>query len=229
MHNQNDKNSEKRSKHFNRMQAPENIKYSDHDRSSKSSHMISAFNQSMPTFLSTSSSFSQHDSDSCSHIQRNNGEKPKFNQIDYQFSEPQTDISSFSSTNLHSNIRTSRQLTKSNMSIPYNRFNFNNFQNSVQPKDKLNHLKLNNSVNTMASCNAPKHVERYSNFPTSETKPSSPRLDPSQVPRPLTTESEVIFFETRLNNQHQIPPPAYSNYITKDCGNCSPRYHISLY
>ncbi|XP_068661634.1 protein transport protein SEC24 C-like [Aristolochia californica] len=49
------------------------------------------------------------------------------------------------------------------------------------------------------------------------------RIDPNQIPRPFPNSSAIIF-ETRQNNQACIPPPATSDYIVKDTGNCSPRY-----
>ncbi|KAG9454824.1 hypothetical protein H6P81_007728 [Aristolochia fimbriata] len=63
------------------------------------------------------------------------------------------------------------------------------------------------------------------------THPSAPgasvggpsRIDPNQIPRPFPNSSAIIF-ETRQNNQACIPPPATSDYIVKDTGNCSPRY-----
>lgn len=52
------------------------------------------------------------------------------------------------------------------------------------------------------------------------TTPS--KIDPNQIPRPMASGS-VITFETRQGNQANIPPPAISDYIVKDCGNSSPR------
>ncbi|XP_077250435.1 protein transport protein SEC24 C-like [Tasmannia lanceolata] len=49
------------------------------------------------------------------------------------------------------------------------------------------------------------------------------KIDPDQIPRP-NPSSSVILFETRQNNQAGYPPPATSDYIVKDTGNCSPRY-----
>ncbi|XP_051147877.1 protein transport protein Sec24-like CEF [Andrographis paniculata] len=49
------------------------------------------------------------------------------------------------------------------------------------------------------------------------------KIDPNQIPR-LTPNSTVIFHETRQDNQANPPPPATSDYIVKDAGNCSPRY-----
>ncbi|KAL5994533.1 hypothetical protein ACLOJK_024586 [Asimina triloba] len=49
------------------------------------------------------------------------------------------------------------------------------------------------------------------------------KIDPNQIPRPIPS-SLVAVFETRQNNQANIPPPATSDYIVKDSGNCSPRY-----
>lgn len=49
------------------------------------------------------------------------------------------------------------------------------------------------------------------------------RIDPNQIPRPLSTSTSLIF-ETRSNNQANLPPSATSDFIVKDTGNCSPRY-----
>lgn len=49
------------------------------------------------------------------------------------------------------------------------------------------------------------------------------KIDPNQIPRPVSSSSMAIF-ETRQNNQANTPPPATSDYIVKDTGNCSPRY-----
>ncbi|KAI4313465.1 hypothetical protein L6164_026446 [Bauhinia variegata] len=49
------------------------------------------------------------------------------------------------------------------------------------------------------------------------------KIDPNQIPRPSPSTS-VIFHETRQGNQATIPPPAMSDYIVRDTGNCSPRY-----
>ncbi|KAL3835375.1 hypothetical protein ACJIZ3_010111 [Penstemon smallii] len=49
------------------------------------------------------------------------------------------------------------------------------------------------------------------------------KIDPNQIPR-LAPSSTVILHETRQENQANPPPPATSDYIVKDTGNCSPRY-----
>ncbi|KAF5204290.1 transport protein Sec24-like [Thalictrum thalictroides] len=51
----------------------------------------------------------------------------------------------------------------------------------------------------------------------------SSKIDPNQIPRPFPTSSGIVF-ETRVNGQANIPPPASSEYVVKDTGNCSPRY-----
>ncbi|KAJ4872629.1 Protein transport protein Sec24-like [Raphanus sativus] len=53
--------------------------------------------------------------------------------------------------------------------------------------------------------------------------PGPSRIDPNQIPRPGSSSSPVVF-ETRHSNQANPPPPATSDYIVKDTGNCSPRY-----
>ncbi|XVF31201.1 hypothetical protein REPUB_Repub16aG0125100 [Reevesia pubescens] len=45
----------------------------------------------------------------------------------------------------------------------------------------------------------------------------------NQVPRP-SPNSSIILHDTRQSNQANPPPPATSDYIVKDTGNCSPRY-----
>ncbi|KAH1190561.1 Protein transport protein Sec24-like [Glycine max] len=49
------------------------------------------------------------------------------------------------------------------------------------------------------------------------------KIDPNQIPRP-TPGSSVILHDTRQGNQATIPPPATSDFIVRDTGNCSPRY-----
>ncbi|CAI8605195.1 unnamed protein product [Vicia faba] len=49
------------------------------------------------------------------------------------------------------------------------------------------------------------------------------KIDPNQIPRP-TPGSTVIMHDTRQGNQATIPPPATSDFIVRDTGNCSPRY-----
>ncbi|KAG6775195.1 hypothetical protein POTOM_018634 [Populus tomentosa] len=49
------------------------------------------------------------------------------------------------------------------------------------------------------------------------------KIDPNQIPRPIPGYS-VILHDTRSGNQANPPPPATSDYIVTDTGNCSPRY-----
>ncbi|KAJ6996198.1 protein transport protein Sec24-like, partial [Populus alba x Populus x berolinensis] len=49
------------------------------------------------------------------------------------------------------------------------------------------------------------------------------KIDPNQIPRPIPGSS-VILHDTRSGNQANPPPPATSDYIVTDTGNCSPRY-----
>ncbi|XP_018839308.1 protein transport protein Sec24-like At4g32640 [Juglans regia] len=49
------------------------------------------------------------------------------------------------------------------------------------------------------------------------------KIDPNQIPRPIPSSSAILF-ETRHGNQANPPPPATSDYIVRDTGNCSPRY-----
>ncbi|XP_004298636.1 PREDICTED: protein transport protein Sec24-like At4g32640 isoform X1 [Fragaria vesca subsp. vesca] len=48
------------------------------------------------------------------------------------------------------------------------------------------------------------------------------KIDPNQIPRPAP-DSSVVLHETRQGNQANPPPPATSDYIVRDTGNCSPR------
>ncbi|KAK1417403.1 hypothetical protein QVD17_26530 [Tagetes erecta] len=49
------------------------------------------------------------------------------------------------------------------------------------------------------------------------------KIDPNQIPRPVPSSS-VLMHETRQGNQANPPPPATSEFIVRDTGNCSPRY-----
>nr|XP_016479832.1 PREDICTED: protein transport protein Sec24-like At4g32640 [Nicotiana tabacum] len=49
------------------------------------------------------------------------------------------------------------------------------------------------------------------------------KIDSDNVPRPIPN-SAVILHATRQGNQANPPPPATSDYIFRDNGNCSPRY-----
>lgn len=49
------------------------------------------------------------------------------------------------------------------------------------------------------------------------------KIDPNQIPRPIPNSS-VLIHETRQGNQANPPPPATSEFIVRDTGNCSPRY-----
>lgn len=69
-------------------------------------------------------------------------------------------------------------------------------------------------------------------MPSTPTMPYSPhagaqvstpsKIDPNQIPRPIT-ETSVTIFETRQGGQAAVPPAASSEFIVKDTGNCSPR------
>ncbi|KAL6545603.1 Protein transport protein Sec24B [Orobanche gracilis] len=50
-----------------------------------------------------------------------------------------------------------------------------------------------------------------------------PSIDPDQIPR-LSLSSDVFYHDTLKDNQANPPPPAASDYIVRDTGNCSPRY-----
>ncbi|XP_071724214.1 protein transport protein SEC24 C-like, partial [Rutidosis leptorrhynchoides] len=49
------------------------------------------------------------------------------------------------------------------------------------------------------------------------------KIDRSQIPRPIPSPS-VTLHDTRQGNQANPPPPATTDYIVRDTGNCSPRY-----
>ncbi|KAK8597256.1 hypothetical protein V6N13_001894 [Hibiscus sabdariffa] len=49
------------------------------------------------------------------------------------------------------------------------------------------------------------------------------KIDPNQIPRPIPSSSPTVY-ETRQGNSANPPPPATSDYIVRDTGNCSPRY-----
>ncbi|MEW5312483.1 MAG: hypothetical protein WDW38_004115 [Sanguina aurantia] len=57
-----------------------------------------------------------------------------------------------------------------------------------------------------------------------QTQRSTNRIDPSQIPRPVSSPTEVQIFDTRLAGQHNKPPPAASRFLVRDWGSCSPRY-----
>ncbi|GFP93792.1 protein transport protein sec24-like at4g32640, partial [Phtheirospermum japonicum] len=61
------------------------------------------------------------------------------------------------------------------------------------------------------------------NQPMGMSQTGQSKIDPNQIPS-LTPSSAVILHETPEGNQANPPPPATSEYIVKDTGNCSPRY-----
>ncbi|GAV90421.1 Gelsolin domain-containing protein/zf-Sec23_Sec24 domain-containing protein/Sec23_trunk domain-containing protein/Sec23_helical domain-containing protein/Sec23_BS domain-containing protein [Cephalotus follicularis] len=63
------------------------------------------------------------------------------------------------------------------------------------------------------------HAIGQSGSPMAGTK-----IDRAQIPRPVPNSSSVVLHDTRQGNQANIPPPASSEYIVRDTGNCSPRY-----
>ncbi|CAO2841330.1 unnamed protein product [Amaranthus hypochondriacus] len=80
---------------------------------------------------------------------------------------------------------------------------------SVQPP-RMYGMPPPGTIQTMAAMSA-----------ISQTGPS--KIDPNQIPRPLPNSS-VVVHETRVGNQAAFPPPATTEYVAKDTGNCSPRY-----
>ncbi|XP_010436286.1 PREDICTED: protein transport protein Sec24-like At4g32640 [Camelina sativa] len=71
--------------------------------------------------------------------------------------------------------------------------------------------------------------QSMTNIPTAMDQPGAAapggpaRIDPNQIPRPGSSSSPTVF-ETRQSNQANPPPPATSDYVVRDTGNCSPRY-----
>ncbi|KAI3495742.1 hypothetical protein L1887_38088 [Cichorium endivia] len=59
--------------------------------------------------------------------------------------------------------------------------------------------------------------------PTGPSGTGPSRIDPNQIPRPIPNSS-ILLHETRHGNQANPPPPATSEFIARDTGNCSPRY-----
>ncbi|XP_022889925.1 protein transport protein Sec24-like At4g32640 [Olea europaea var. sylvestris] len=57
---------------------------------------------------------------------------------------------------------------------------------------------------------------------TGAAEPARSKVDLNHIPRPIPS-SIVILLEIRQGNQANPPPPATSDYIIKDTGNCSPR------
>ncbi|KAK1288191.1 Protein transport protein Sec24-like CEF [Acorus calamus] len=49
------------------------------------------------------------------------------------------------------------------------------------------------------------------------------KINPDQIPHPMSSSSAAVF-HTLLGNQVNTPPPATTDFIVKDTGNCSPRY-----
>ncbi|KAJ4810599.1 Protein transport protein sec24 [Rhynchospora pubera] len=50
------------------------------------------------------------------------------------------------------------------------------------------------------------------------------KIDPNQIPRPVpSSNSSLVYFETRQGSVVSPPPPATSDFIVRDAGNCSPR------
>jgi protein transport protein SEC24 len=49
------------------------------------------------------------------------------------------------------------------------------------------------------------------------------KIDPNQIPRPVPSSSSLAYFDTRQGTVVSPPPPATSDFIVRDTGNCSPR------
>nr|CAD1831564.1 unnamed protein product [Ananas comosus var. bracteatus] len=95
------------------------------------------------------------------------------------------------------------------------------FPGSVPPPVRMPGIPLNAQNQMMPP---PPPAMGYS--PHAGTQMSTPlKIDPNQIPRPMPTSS-VVVFETRQGNQANaanVPPPATSDFVVKDTGNCSPR------
>ncbi|KAG0465602.1 hypothetical protein HPP92_019766 [Vanilla planifolia] len=76
---------------------------------------------------------------------------------------------------------------------------------------------------TLSHQSIPPAPSAVGNSPLVGSQSSTPsKIDPSQIPRPVSGSS-VTIFETWQGNQANVPPPATSEFIVKDTGNCSPR------
>lgn len=72
----------------------------------------------------------------------------------------------------------------------------------------------------------PAHATAPGHSPYSTQMSTPSKIDPTQIPRPAPSSSLAVF-ETRQGGpggQANIPPPATSDFIVRDTGNCSPRY-----
>ncbi|MFQ6639812.1 hypothetical protein Gotur_016722, partial [Gossypium turneri] len=70
--------------------------------------------------------------------------------------------------------------------------------------------------------------QAMTNIPHALGQPGAPmsgssKIDPNQIPRPIPNATPIVY-ETRHGNSANPPPPATSDYIVRDTGNCSPRY-----
>ncbi|KAG8493884.1 hypothetical protein CXB51_011348 [Gossypium anomalum] len=70
--------------------------------------------------------------------------------------------------------------------------------------------------------------QAMTNIPPAMGQPGAPmsgssKIDLNQIPRPIPNAT-LIVYETRHGNSANPPPPATSDYIVRDTGNCSPRY-----
>ncbi|PPD68150.1 hypothetical protein GOBAR_DD34967 [Gossypium barbadense] len=70
--------------------------------------------------------------------------------------------------------------------------------------------------------------QAMTNIPPALGQPGAPmsgssKIDPNQIPRPIPNATPIVY-ETRHGNSANPPPPATSDYIVRDTGNCSPRY-----
>ncbi|KAK8628544.1 hypothetical protein V6N13_009131 [Hibiscus sabdariffa] len=74
----------------------------------------------------------------------------------------------------------------------------------------------------------PPTSQAMTTIPPAMGQPGAPlsgpsKIDPNQIPRPIPSSSPTVY-ETRQGNSANPPPPATSDYIVRDTGNCSPRY-----
>ncbi len=53
---------------------------------------------------------------------------------------------------------------------------------------------------------------------------ASNRIDPSQIPRPVSSPSAPFVFDTRSGGAHAVPPATSARFIVRDRGTAGPRY-----
>lgn len=99
---------------------------------------------------------------------------------------------------------------------------------SAQPVGPSSSIPGSAQPSRMFGMPPPLQTQTMTNMPpamgqTGAPVPASSKIDPQQIPRPVPS-STVVLYDTREGNQANPPPPATSEYIVRDMGNCSPRY-----